>query len=248
MRSTLGGGFGMEKRLSLVSAVAAACLGGPLAVDSANAVTISIGLQEDGGGIINETPVPPSGMASFQPAGGFGDFSSVSVHGTGNPPLSGTSLLNPGTIDVQKNSTNVGHTLKVYITSQGNTASGLQSFLSSFTSQNLDPGWKLQENTYVDAGNGLFTTTTPLSTALFTNPPGGLGTASQGANADTGAAKYSITAIYTITTNSGGGNANGTINVAVPGPIVGAGLPGLIAACGGPPAPGRLPPHKPAIS
>jgi hypothetical protein len=134
---------------------------------------------------------------------------------------------------VQKNNTIAGHTLKVYITSQGNTASGLVSFLSSFTSNNLDPGWSLQENTYVDAGNGLFTTTTPLSTALFTNPPGGLGTAAHGANANTGATQYSITAIYTITTNSGGGNANGTINVAVPGPIVGAGLPGLIAACGG---------------
>ena len=214
----------MEKRLSLVGALAAACLGGALTVNSAGAVTVAIALQEDGGAVTPES----SGTGTTSFSSGFGTFSSVSVQGTGNPPLSGTSLLDTGSINVQSSAA-VGHTLKVFVTSQGNTAKGLTSFLSSFTSQALTSGWTLQENTYVDAGNGLFALTTPLSAFTFS----GLGANAQVASGNTGAANYSVTTVYTVTALAGPGDANGTIDVAVPGPIVGAGLPGLIAACSG---------------
>ena len=63
----------------------------------------------------------------------------------------------------------------------------------------------------------------------------------QGFNLEnTGAGPYSVTAQFHLTTVSNGaggflsGASNATINLlAVPGPIVGAGLPGLIAACMG---------------
>jgi len=49
---------------------------------------------------------------------------------------------------------------------------------------------------------------------------------------DSGGGPYALTTHYTITSNTSAGNSNsGTTVSAVPGPIVGAGLPGLAAAC-----------------
>ena len=42
---------------------------------------------------------------------------------------------------------------------------------------------------------------------------------------------YSVTTRFTFAANAAGNSANSTIDVTVPGPIAGAGLPGLIAAC-----------------
>ena len=49
---------------------------------------------------------------------------------------------------------------------------------------------------------------------------------------NTGAGPYSVTGQFHIVSDGEAGGSNATI-VMVPGPIVGAGLPGLIAACMG---------------
>jgi hypothetical protein len=192
---------------------------------TANAVTVSIGLQQAGvnGGAVTQVATASSpSSASFN--ANYGTFTSVSVTGTGNPPLFNPSLLNSDTIDVAG-----GGSLNIFVTSQHiSQPTGLMNFLSSFTSNALTAGWTVTERTFVDAGDGKFTTTTPASSELFT----GIGhNVMTSAPINTGAGPYSVTEEYSISAPSNG-DANATIDFAVPGPIVGAGMPGLITACG----------------
>jgi hypothetical protein len=87
----------------------------------------------------------------------------------------------------------------------------------------------------------------PRKTQMYTKAPAGTeiahanftgqGTIAQSSNTpspnfDLGTGKYSLTAHYTIHT-TGAGQANTTISLAVPGPLAGAGIPGLLTACFG---------------
>jgi hypothetical protein len=86
---------------------------------------------------------------------------------------------------------------------------------------------------------GIFTTAIPLSSHLFRNSDP---TFDQIVRADPGSGFYSVTARFTISANGVVGSTNATADIAfvpargpdpVPGPIAGAGLPGLILASGG---------------
>jgi hypothetical protein len=167
------------------------------------------------------------GTAAFNGALGATGFS-TSTSGFVSPSLSLPALLDSNSINV---SSSVAGTIYIWITDSVINAplTGLQPFTSTLTSNTLTSGvTSMTLTTYYDATDGVFTDPTLLSTSTFTST----GVATLQHNIALTGDPYSVTAVYEVVT-TGAGTANGTINVAVPGPIVGAGLPGLLAACGG---------------
>jgi hypothetical protein len=114
---------------------------------------------------------------------------------------------------------------------------GTPGFESSFTQNLLPAGWTVEVDTFLDPANGVFTTTIPLSSHLFTASNLTFDTFDQIVPADPGNDFYSVTARFTINANGAGStHTTANINIApapVPAPIAGAGLPGLILASGG---------------
>jgi hypothetical protein len=212
----------MSKNLAGAAGIAAAVLWAPTAI----ADTISIGLQQAGvnGGVIT-TVATGSGTAGVVGLS-YGSFTANNVSGTGSPPMALPAILNSSALDV---SGSAPATLNVFVTSQGNSLpAAIYNFLSTFTSNTLTPGWTVTEATFVSATNALFSGT-PLSTFSFSNT----GTNSQGAAGTVGAGLFSVTEEFTVSATTVGGSANSTIDLSVPGPIVGAGIPGLLAGCFG---------------
>jgi hypothetical protein len=161
--------------------------------------------------------------------------------------LQGTSFGSSLTSGV--NSSHIGtgsDDLKVYILSVGNNPGGSLTFSSSFTQNftgtsgilstylgssplaspfppGFSPGDTSQLGLSILLGSVTFS-----SIFASTVPP----------NSQTASSNFSLTAVYDITASGGTIDkpvvSNATIDISsVPGPIVGAGLPGLIAACGG---------------
>jgi len=207
----------MKKLLLATTAVLALAL--PAAADD-----ITIFATETGGASLAFGPFP-----GFNSTGSFnlGDFNINDTTASAPPALPFPGLTDSNTINIQGLATLLPHTLTIDVATVG-SLTGLQTIQTAFDSVGLTPGWTLQEQVLV---NGV-----PIDSATFT------GTGGVGPNfnlADFGVGPSSvIEAIYTITTGdllSGGiaGAANAGIRVdAVPGPIVGAGLPGLLGLLG----------------
>lgn len=190
--------------------------------------TITIGVQSAGAdcgagtGNIFTAASSTTGSATF--AGSCGTFTISSANGTGSPIVPEPTLLTQ-TIDATANGSG---TLKIYVTEQGlsfPTPSGL--LLSGFTSNLFfGPATSVDEQTFIDTGNGLFGGT-PLASATFT----GIGATSSLDLATTGSGPFSETAVYTITAAGSGAAFNDTINISLPEPaslsMVGFGLLGL---------------------
>jgi hypothetical protein len=208
----------------LLSAVAIVGLG--LWGSSAQAVTVSIGLQENAGGITNEAS-SNTGIVSVSGLS-FGNFT-VNATGTANPPLTGNDLLEAQTLSIQTTASG-SNTLDVFVTVSGLTGpvSAAQQFLSGLTSNILTPGWTVQELTLLSASNQLWGLS---GTQLASNTFNAIGNDSVLFSTGTGAGPYSLTAEFIITTN-GSGNTNDTIDIsAVPLPaalpLLATGLVGL---------------------
>jgi hypothetical protein len=191
-------------------------------VDVAKADLISIGFST--------TAAPPAvvttqgtGAAVFAgPVGGF----SITVTGNAATP--------PNVFDTINFTMSGGAgTIYIWVTDQNITAPVTGSFLATLTSNQVQPTTTYIQQAWLDTNNGLFTTGVSLGSATFTSANASLGsTVSQVTNTPSGP-EYSITEVYQVTFTEAG-NVSGNIDVAsVPGPAVGAGLPGLIAACGG---------------
>jgi len=217
-------------RLSLPALAATVALS--FAAPAANA-TIFIGLQQDAGPIVTVPPLA-SGPGFEVVSTAFGQFEQVSVTGFGAPLLIPPPLL-IGTVTLANNagSANAG-TLRVYITSTGNTnpISGVQ-FTSNFTAINLTPGWTETVQTYVDPANGLFTMPILLGQASFNTTGHEVDILTK----DAGSGPYSKTAVFTIVAPSlGGSNSSIGLNgvartVPIPEPgslaLLGAALSGF---------------------
>jgi len=200
------------------AAAFAAILG---AVNSASADNVYIGVSTNGGITINQ-------VASGTGAAGvvnqtYGNFAVNNISGIAEPLY---DILQSNSLNAR--ATGAG-TLDVYITMTNvPLAAGTYDFMSGFTT-NLT-ALSVTESTYYDNGNNIFATTSLLGT--FTSSTPGLQAVSS-INTGTVSSAFSVTEMFVLTATGASGNDNSTIDVAVPGPIAGAGLPGLIAACGG---------------
>jgi hypothetical protein len=209
-----------NRRVSILALATTATLGlaAPASAD------VFIGLQQAGvnGGAITQV-ASGAGSATFD--GTYGSFESNIISGIGQPDT--PSLLDSSAIDI--NNTGAGGTLRIFVTSDDNTQLiGKLDFLSGLTTNLLEAGWTATLRTYLDAGNGIFATTTLLGSEAFTE----ISSVDETKTAQTGAGPYSITGVYTIAAPTAG-SANSTIEVhaSVPEPaslaIFGAALVGL---------------------
>jgi len=144
------------------------------------------------------------------------------------------------TSNVQTTHTGTGtDNLTVYVLSFGNNPGGSTTFTSTFTQNGSGENGTL--TTYLANPTSPFPAN-PTLTDLGLLPAGLLSAASYppdlnavaGVASAFASADYTLAAVFDINSSTDGSGGNATINIsAVPGPIVGAGLPGLIAACGG---------------
>jgi hypothetical protein len=221
----------MKKFLGSVSLAA---LLGVAGINTASAVTtVTLGLEE--GGPITTVGTPGTSVSTF--AGAFGTFDINSLTAATAPPgaLDSSTSINF--------STPAAGTLEVFATVQGLSASdgyftGNLIATSLFQGNTVPAGWTVTEQTLIDNGNGLFTGSI-LSTQVCTASLCSAAIPKLSFPATSGL--YSVTDVYTIAALAGGGNDSLSINLSaapnpglgVPGPIAGAGLPGLVLGLGG---------------
>jgi len=207
--------FRNSRALALVVTASSLAAGAFGWVPHANADLISIGLQEagvNGGAITTETTGGGSATLASVVYGTFtlNQSTAQDAAGIGLP-----SLLNSNSLNTSSTSAGVLH---VFVTAQGLTDPiGLTGLLSSFAVNSLTGSLtSVTEQTFLNVGNTLYGTTTPLSSAAFS----AIGTSSPPAVPETLASPFSVTEEYTITA-AGTGNANLTIDLsadAVPEP------------------------------
>ena len=158
----------------------------------------------------------------------WGVFNANQITATGRPIDPLPNILGSTSFNINAGE---GGTLRVFVTSQGNTDVS-SNWISSFTSNSLPTGWSVREQTFIDTANGLFTVTpggtvTQLGNTLFN----AIGTSVAAAIAASGN-NYSVTHLYTIVA-TGTGSALSTITLAtpIPGalPLFATGLLGLWA-------------------
>jgi hypothetical protein len=192
-----------------------------LSASSVMAATITFQVREDGGGF---TTIPtPNSFSTVGPVS-FGDFL---VSGTGATQGSAVAplLLSAQTIDFQTSATG-SHTLDFNVLGVGITSpTGLSNLLSHFDATALSSGWSASISTDI---NG-----TIINTGNFTGPlSGGSDFAFNGFTLPSTPFSASVD-FHVVTNGPGGANLGGALAAsAVPGPIVGAGIPGFIALLG----------------
>ena len=203
---------------------------------AASAVTITIGLQQagqpgDSGLGTIKTVASGTDVAGFN--GFFGSYLVNIISGNSVLPLPGIVNTQAQDSTLATNATD----LFVYVTASnlGAPFLGTQVATSTLTSNTLLGNATTTLQTLFSATNQIFMGA-PLATAFMFTDANSPGTDVQQDSYTTTASLFSITAVYQIISPAGPGAANSTIDVAaaaVPGPIVGAGVPGLMAGCFG---------------
>lgn len=192
----------MNRFLTVAAAAAAITTFSATAADAA----VYMGFQFNDGAIV--TVDTDASITSY--AGAFGDFE-VNVY-------SGTDGVFPqllGTTGHSRNSAGASNAgkLDIYVTVT-DLANMPATFFSSFANNVLPDGWTVTTATYVDGNNGIFDTSTLLSSNTFTSI--GTYTDFSGGHSDTGL--YSLTARYTIVATSRGEAQSNIAIAAIPEP------------------------------
>jgi hypothetical protein len=223
----------LKKFLCSVAVTAALALvmqGGEAKADA----TITASYELNGGALTaltNSTGLPDVFVSQAIPPLTIGNFTFNSLSGF-TQPTSNPNVLQVTALDSHSNpvgtptGVNVTDTLQLFFVSTGLTPGGALTFLSQFASNATGNGLSVTEKTYLGLPPG---PGTPLGSVSF---PPLLGTGAITTDASP-ASGYILTAEIDITATGTQSSSTSVTVTAVPGPIVGAGLPGLIAACGG---------------
>jgi hypothetical protein len=198
------------KRL-LMTAASVLVLGAPAFAD-----VIDVFATVDGGAPAHTSSATGQLIISAVALGPF-SLNSVVINSQATLPAPG--ILNTNTLNLNQ-TVGGSHTLVLDIVASGLAGPGaLRNLLSSFSVSGLTAGWDAREQTFINgaalADTGVFTN--PSDSAFSINPAFLAGT-------------YSAEVKYTIDgVGIGGFNGGVDMSLAVPGPVVGASLPGAIA-------------------
>jgi hypothetical protein len=183
--------------------------------------------------VLTDSATP--GAISF--SGTFGNFSNLILSFVSNylnPSLLGIGLISDATLSANDVSGSGIDTLTMSVTStpfsipSGSPLTMTSSESSTFLSTGATSTF------FSSLISGVTTTSTTAMLTGATDPTMDLTSASPNVSAPNLAPPFTLANVLTISLSGGQGAAlTGTTTVGVPAPIVGAGLPGLIAACGG---------------
>ena len=197
-----------------------------LAVSSpeAKASTVFGFYSLDGGATINALADGDASDSVFFFSGALGNFN-FNVLSAFGQPNAGPNLLS---VTANNNHTGTGtDTLKLYFVATDLTPGGSLTFTSQFASNAQGSGLSLLASTYLGTAQAPGTL---LGSAAF---PPLLGVGSSVTSAVVPLLGFTLTGELDITATGFQLSNSGITVSAVPGPVLGAGLPGLIMACGG---------------
>ena len=229
----------MSFRSKLSTAFAVCVAAYAMLVASANAGTIELGVSPNFPSV--PVTVLASGTDSVSVTGAAaGDFS-ITASGTGGAVTNGLPLT--GTLSAVDVIPRPG-AIQFFVTETGLTSPisgvGVTTFNMKFTADQVSSSlWSLGMLAFIDANNQPFGFSIGLENEVIFNQPGTFSDFRMRDNTQIGPGPYSMTEMFIVENRNGiQGIAGGSIEIslpaaAVPGPIVGAGLPGLIFAGGG---------------
>jgi PEP-CTERM motif len=193
----------VKHRLSLPVVAAAAILGFAAAANA----TVYVKLQETG-----YTTQEYTAPDSFVPATyNIGDYK-VNL---ASAQLDGEEFDSNFSVKSQSTATHQ-LTISVSATDAGSVGS-LTDFLSTFTSNYQTGGWTVEIDTYVDPGNAPYGTTHKIGSASFSTS--GANSSSDSDSYAPGAAPFSVTAIYQLTSTATGNLSTSAIVLDPPAAI-----------------------------
>ena len=185
---------------------------------SSSAVADSMVITLSETGFVNKVFSAPGADSLSVPLGTpFGNYNSNGIDAIAAPLAPGTDELSTNTINVSSAGSATALTIDIVASNVSDIAKAAVALDSFFSVTGITSGWTVTGETLVNgvmlSGSGLLVANSALTKVGTANLTG----------------IDSFEAIYTIASNGIAGALNGGIDItAVPGPVIGGGLPGLV--------------------